>query len=158
MEYGISIYGNNSNACKKLISLQKNAVCYIEGYKKVHSEPLFKKFSILKFTDLKFLNDVSIAHSVIYKYAPTVIQEDILRVTPHNVHDLRRNTLDLVVNGANENSITKYIIPTAWNSLPEETRKIKKPHLFKKAVKRKLLSSYSNIYNCQRRACYICNQ
>ena len=103
MEYGISIYGNNSNACKKLISLQKNAVCYIEGSKKVHSEPLFKKFNILKFDDLKFLNDVSIAHSVFYKYAPTVIQEDILRVTPHDVHDLRRNTLDLVVNGANEN-------------------------------------------------------
>ena len=158
MEYGISIYGNNSNACKKLFSLQKNAVCYIEGHKKVHSEPLFKKFNILKFTDLKFLNDVSIAHSVFYKYAPTVIQEDILRVTPHNVHDLRRNTLDLVVNGANENSITKFIIPSAWNSLPEDTRKIKKPHLFKNAVKRKLLSNYSNIYNCQRNSCYICNR
>ena len=98
---------------KKIISLQKNAVCYIDGPKKVHSAPLFKKFNILKFEDLKFLNDVSIAHSVIYKYAPTVIQEDIIRVTPHNIHDLRRNTLDLIVNGSNEKSITKYIRPTA---------------------------------------------
>ena len=84
---------------------------------------MFKKFSILKFADLKFLNDVSIAPSVIYKYAPTVIQEDILRVASHNIHDLRRNTLDLVVNGANENSITKFIIPSAWNSLPKKQEK-----------------------------------
>ena len=45
------------------------------------------------------------AHSVIYKYAPIVIQEDIPRVTPHNIHDLRRNTLDFIVDGSNEKSI-----------------------------------------------------
>ena len=137
IEYGISIYGNNHHACKKIISLQKDALCFIDGPKKVHSAPLFKKFNILKFNDLKYLNDVSIAHSVIHKYAPKVTQEDIVRVTLHDQHDLRRNTLDLVVDGSNQKSITKFIIPTAWNNLPDSLKSISKPHLFKKAIKKK---------------------
>ena len=102
IEYGISIYRNNSYACKKIFSLQSDAVCFIDGPKKVHSSPLFKKYNILKVEDLKFHSDVSIAHSVIYKYAPIVIQEDIPRVTPHNIHDL------FIVDGSNEKSITKF--------------------------------------------------
>ena len=86
---------------------------------------------------MKYLNDVSIAHSVIHKYAPKVIQEDIVRVTLHDQHDLRRNTLDLVVDGSNQKSITKFIIPTAWNNLPDSLKSISKPHLFKKAIKKK---------------------
>ena len=77
LEYGISIYGNNSTAVKKIISLQKNAICFIEGSKKVHSEPLFKKYKILKFDDIKYVNDMSIAHSVIHNYAPEIIKADI---------------------------------------------------------------------------------
>ena len=137
-------------ACRKIISLQKDAVCFIDA-------PLFKRYDILKFHDLKYLNDISIAHSVIHKYAPKVIQEDIIRVTLHNQHDLRRNTLDLVVDGFDEKSITKIVIPTAWNNLPDSIRNISKPHLFKKAMKKKLLSNYENNYICSRRSCYTYN-
>ena len=106
LEYGISIYGNNSTAIKKIISLQKNAVCYIDCSKKVHSEPLFKKYKILKFEDLKYVNDMAIAHSVVHEYAPDIIKSDIKKVSIHNIHNLRRNLLDLEYNGANEKSIT----------------------------------------------------
>ena len=157
LEYGISIYGNNTLAVKKIISLQKNAVCFIEGSKKVHSEPLFKKYKILKFEDIKYVNDMSIAHSVVHGYAPEIIKSDIKKVTQHNIHNLRRNPLDLEYNGANEKSITKYIIPYNWNQLENNIRSIKKTHLFKKALKEKILNSYSANYTCRNPDCHMCN-
>lgn len=157
LEYGISIYGNNSTAVKKIISLQKNAICFIEGSKKVHSEPLFKKYKILKFVDIKYVNDMSIAHSVIHNYAPEIIKADIKKVTQHNIHNLRRNPLDLEFNGANTKSITNYIIPHTWNQLEINIRSIKKPLLFKKALKEKILNSYSANYTCRDPDCHLCN-
>ena len=156
LEYGISIYGNNKNAVKKIISLQKRAICYVNGIKKVHSEPLFKKFKILKFEDLKTVNDLYIAHSVVYGYAPDVIKSDIKKIEINDLHDLRRNILDLECNGAQTKSITKFIIPNVWNNLDEAYKKISKPHLFKKAIKQKILRSYSGSINCTNQNCYIC--
>ena len=108
---GISKYGNNKNAVKKIISIQKRAICYVNGTKKVHSEPIFKKYKILKFEDLKTVNDLNIAHSVVYGYAPDVIKSDIMKKEINDLHGLRRNILDLECNGAQTKSITKFIIP-----------------------------------------------
>ena len=100
---------------------------------------------------------MSIAHSVVHGYAPEIIKSDIKKVTQHNIHNLRRNPLDLEYNGANEKSITKYIIPYNWNQLENNIRSIKKTHLFKKALKEKILNSYSANYTCRNPDCHMCN-
>ena len=156
LEYGICIYGNNKRATKPIISLQKNAVCNIHGSKKVHSEPLFKKYRILKFEDLLYVNKLSFAHSVVYNYAPEIIKLDIKKVNPNIHHDLRRNPLNLECNAAYPNSLTKFLIPNSWNNLEESYKTIQKPSLFKKAIKKKILASYQSNINCSNINCYLC--
>ena len=156
LEYGICIYGNNKRATKPIISLQKNAVCNIHGSKKVHSEPLFKKYRILKFEDLLYVNKLSFAHSVVYNYAPEIIKMDIKKVNPNIHHDLRRNPLNLECNAAYPNSLTKFLIPNSWNNLEESYKTIQKPSLFKKAIKKKILASYQSNINCSNINCYLC--
>ena len=100
---------------------------------------------------------MAIAHSVVNEYAPDIIKSDIKKVSIHNIHNLRRNLLDLEYNGANEKSITKFIIPYNWNQLENEIRSIKKPHLFKKTLKEKILNSYTANYICRDTECHLCN-
>ena len=63
----------------------------------------------------------------------------------------------MIIDGFKEKSITKFIIPTAWNNLPENIKNIQKP-IFSKSSNKSILNNYNNLYICPRRACYICNQ
>ena len=63
-EYGVTAWGNNN--CNKIISLQKRAILHIHGAtSRIHTEHLFKKYKLLKFEDIKLINDISLAHSVV---------------------------------------------------------------------------------------------
>ena len=77
---------------------------------------LFEKIPLLygsgvilnKFEDIKLLNDVAIAHSVVHQYAPSITQSDIKKIQPHARN--RRNIFNLEIDNTKKKSIAKYII------------------------------------------------
>ena len=153
-EYGITAWGNNN--CNKLISLQKRAILHIHGAtSRTHTEHLFRKYKLLKFEDIKLINDISIAHSVVHNYAPKITQQDIKKIQPHERN--RRNLFNLEIDNLKKKSITKYIIPKNWNNLHQSLKEITKIKKLKKTIIKNTLESYSNNQRCNTNNCYICS-
>ncbi len=156
MEYGISIWAlNNTKAINTITTIQKRTIRNIHGSsRRIHTEPLFKKYKILKFKDLIKYNNLLIGHAVFYEYAPTAILNIIKKEEPHE--RLRRNIWNLKINGANKSSITKFIIPKEWNELNIELKQINNRKKFKKAILKHLTDQYKLFINCNDHNCNIC--
>ena len=157
LEYGLPIWGQNPSFLKKLDSLQKRAIFHVHGASsKVHSEPLFKKYKILKIKDIKYIQELGIAHSIIHEYAPKMVRESIPRNETHPRYDLRRPITDLQENGANTKSVCNYAVPHAWNGLTDQQKQIEKFHILRNQIKKSILASYTDNPICNKPICIIC--
>ena len=156
LEFGISIWANNKKTINKITTLQKRALLNLHGpSSKIHSEPLFKKYKILKFKDLIKYNNLMIGHSIFYEYAPKALLDIIEKESTHE--RLRRNLWNLKINGANKLSITNYIIPKDWNELSLEMKKIKNKNKFRKLMVNDIINDYNETINCNDQNCLICH-
>ena len=155
LTYGCAIWANNKDIVETISKLQKKAIRSINGTtSKRHSEPLLKKHNLLKFKDIIEINKLSIAHSIVHNYAPAALQEHIQKEMPHE--RLRRNLLNIKIDGSNTKSTTKYTIPQSWNNLNSEIKEIPSISKFKKVIKKNMLQNYSNIEICSLNTCNIC--
>ena len=156
-EYGAIIWGKSRESEEKIERLQRKALLLINGSSaKIHSEPLFKKFNVLKFKDFKKLQQISIAHSVVYKYAPSPLIDAMPREIEHEIFNLRRNTYRIQIQGTNRKSLLNQIIPREWNKLTQEQKLIQKAHTLKKDFKKNIMNNYSTDPSCHTRGCRIC--
>ena len=159
MEYGVGFWGQNENKTKKIVKLQKNALRYIYGASnKVHSKPLMRKYNILSFEDVVKINQLSIAHSVVYKKAPKAILSDLQMQNRNLVRPLRNNDLELKIDRSNKKSLCKFVIPDIWNKLEPEIQNIEKIHLFKNRIKTDFLEKYPLNMICNDNNCWTCNR
>ena len=157
LEYGLPIWGQRSSLLSKIESLQKKAVFHIHGSSaKMHSEPLFKQYNILKLKDLKYIQELNIAHSIIHEYAPLPVQNSIPKNVEHPRYNFRRPFTDLQEIGDNEKSVCKYAIPHSWNALSDQEKQIEKFHILKKQKKKSILEGYSSNPICNKPNCIIC--
>jgi len=157
MDYGSVIWSNFNEREEKILKLQKKAILNIHGSSnKVHSEHLFKKYRILKFKDSKHIQTINLAHSVILNKCPQAVKNCLPLEEEHPIYDLRHNLTNFKVNNSNPKSICDSIIPNAWNNLSPNLKIIDKPHLLKKALKKKILDSYTANPNCENANCRIC--
>ncbi len=65
-----------------------------------------------------------IYYNVYEIFLSLALYEHIQKETQHE--QLRRNILNLKIDGSNKKSITKYLIPLAWNNLNSELKTIQK--------------------------------
>ena len=157
LEYGLPIWGQNSTFLNKIESLQKRAIFHVHGSSaKLHSEPLFKKYNVLKIKDIKYLQELNIAHSIIHEYAPELVRESIPRNMTHHRYDFRRPFSDLQEIGDNQKSACKYAIPHSWNTLSDQEKQIEKFHILKKQKKKSIINGYSSNPICIKPNCFIC--
>ena len=157
LEYGLPIWGQRPSLIKKIESLQKKALFHINGSSaKMHSEPLFKQHGILKLNDLKYIQELNIAHSIIHEYAPLPVQNCIPKNIEHQRYNLRRPITDLQEFGDNEKSVCKFAIPHSWNALSEQEKQIEKFHILKKQKKKSIIEGYSSNPICNKPICIIC--
>ena len=157
-EYGALIWGTSREVENKIERLQRTALLLVNGSSaKIHSEPLFSKFKVLKFKDTKIIQQISIAHSIVYEKAPVSLREAMPRVVEHEIFNLRRNTYKLQTFGTNRNSVCNQIIPRAWNNLTQEQKLIEKLSTLKKEIKTNILNTYSTDPSCHKRGCRICD-
>ncbi|MCP4054789.1 MAG: hypothetical protein GY739_17445 [Mesoflavibacter sp.] len=155
LEYGCALWANNKNTVDSITKLQKQAVRSINGStSKKHTDPLFKKLKILKFSDLVEINKLAIAHAIFHNYSPKSLYEHIQKESEHE--RLRRNLLNLKIDASNKKSITKYLIPLAWNNINPELKTIQKKSKFTSLIKTSLLQNYSNIEICNDNNCKTC--
>ena len=160
LNYNILAWGT---ACKKLIPLQKKAIRLIVSAKyNAHTEPLFKKLSILKVEDLfecaklklifKYTNNLVpdfmkslnlVSHCDIHNYNTRYNQQIVL---PHLRTNLAKNT-------------TKYNLSQTINNYPRiildkcETHSLDGYKLY---CKNYFIKTYQE--TCTIQNCYICNR
>ena len=153
LEYGLPIWGQIPTFLTKIESLQKRAIFHVHGSSaKLHSEPLFKKYNILKLKDMKLIQELNIAHSIIHEYAPIPVREAI----PRNEEHPRYTFSDLQYFGDNQKSVCKYAVPLAWNNLTDQEKQIEKFHILRKQKKKSLIDQYSSNPICNKPICIIC--
>ena len=157
LEYGLPIWGQSPTFLTKIESLQKRAIFHVHGSSvKLHSEPLFKKYNILKLKDMKLIQELNIAHSIIHEYAPIPVREAIPRNEEHPRYTFRRPFSDLQYFGDNQKSVCKYAVPLAWNNLTDQEKQIEKFHILRKQKKKSLIDQYSSNPICNKPICFIC--
>ena len=157
MDYGSIIWSNSIEREEKILKLQKKAIINIHGSSsKTHSEPLFKKYKILKFKDSKFVQTINLAHSVIYNRCPQAVKDCLPLEEEHPIYNLRHDIMNFKVNNSNPKSLCDSIIPNAWNNLSPNLKNIEKAHIMKKTLKKQILEGYSNNPNCDQANCRIC--
>ena len=160
LNYCNLIWGFNNN---RVYKLQKKAIRTITRSKyNSHTEPLFKKLSILKLPDLLLLNSLKFYFKYLNAKLPIYfLQYDIVhryQSHDHNTRNCRQFTV-----GTARLEITKrcirYHIPNVLNSFPELVLIKATTHSYNGFVhyaRNHIINCY--IMNCQINNCYICNR
>ena len=146
---------------KDVIKLQKKVIRIIGGEKyNAHTEPIFKKYNLLKITDLCTLQEYKFCFKLENSLLPTYFQSDLF-IRNSSIHNHRTRTAQSfrtprIRHEFAKNSIS-FFIPSAFNNCPINIKNKIYSHSFFgfiKYVKRYFINEYSNI--CHIRNCYIC--
>ena len=161
LHYGILCWGFNSN---KLFRLQKKAIRVIAKQKyNAHTDPLFKKYKLLKIEDifktqsLKFLHKQKKGKAP--KYFDTIFDTSQNNLT-HNHNTRHRNSQQPVItNRETTKNTIRYSIPKLFSNLNNDLReKITSLSLegFKGNLKKIYLEKYQS--QCTKPRCYVCSR
>ena len=161
LHYGILCWGFNSN---KLFRLQKKAIRVIAKQKyNAHTDPLFKKYKLLKIEDifktqsLKFLHKQKKGKAP--KYFDTIFDTSQNNLT-HNHNTRHRNSQQPVItNRETTKNTIRYSIPKLFSNLNNDLReKITSLSLegFKGNLKKTYLEKYQS--QCTKPRCYVCSR
>ena len=118
LNYCCLIWGvNYYSQLQRLVILQKRAVRLIECvYPPISSGPLFKKYNILKVSDIARNQMIIVMHKFISKQLPTALQ-GLYQLQPDNVH-ITRQIKHLIEPASNRNYrlfTTSLAGPRLWN-------------------------------------------
>ena len=155
LNYGNIIWGWKS---KNITKLQKRTIRIISNsHYNAHTEPLFKKLNILKFTDLCVLHDLKFC----FKFNNNTLPHYFYSITENISHDhlTRQNNTYRVPSVSHEfakHSIT-YRLPKCFNDMDPNFKIKLNTHSFagfKLYIKRTLINNYHT--SCHIQNCYIC--
>jgi len=146
----------------QLQNCQKKAVRIIAGEKyNAHTEPIFKKFKILKVSDLCTLQELKFCFKLENSMLPEYFQTNLFirntNIHQHNTRSANAYHIPRIKFVFARNKI-QFIIATAYNNAPILIRNKFYTHSFPgftKYVKNHVIENYSE--NCSVRNCYICS-
>ena len=159
LNYGILTWGTQSS---KLCKLQKKAVRIISNSKyNAHTDPLFKKFNVLKVTDLCALQELKFAFKLENGTLPSYFTNSMYQ-RHSEIHQYEtRNANNLVTPQSKHyftNKSIRFRLPNIYNNCPANIKNKITTHSFHSFVnyiKVQLVSMYQTI--CSVRNCYICH-
>ena len=151
LNYCCLIWGINYNSqVEKLVVLQKRAVRLIEYVYPPHSsEPIFKKYNILKLSDLAKSQMLIVMHKFLFQQLPSVF-DDIYQIyiqsSPH-----RRQAKHLQQPFSNRNYrlfTTSWLGPKLWNEMiapyyPDLREIPASKNSFKCIIRKQIISTYN---------------
>ena len=159
LNYGILTWGTQAS---KLCKLQKKAVRIISNSKyNAHTDPLFKKFNVLKVTDLCALQELKFAFKLENGTLPSYFTNSMYQ-RHSEIHQYEtRNANNLVTPQSKHyftNKSIRFRLPNIYNNCPANIKNKITTHSFHSFVnyiKTQLVSMYQTL--CSVRNCYICH-
>jgi hypothetical protein len=156
LNYGSAAWGN-SIYINQLEKVQKQAlrVIFKRPYR-AHTDPLFRKSSILKINDLYKLNMALLGYDYKHDDLPIFFRglysdRNIHRPTRqiHNISSTKPRTKF-------SSASVYHMIPKIWNELPNYTKDIHNRNSFKKLMKQIAINQYQMVVECRNPLCVEC--
>jgi hypothetical protein len=160
LTYGIVAWGDtNRSLLKRLHILQKKCLRTVANTKyNSHTDPLFKKYKLLKLQDIFKLNCCKLYHRKVLKTLPEYHSQKLPSVESLFPHFSRQshNIYLRIISTNIEKQLLNYKIGTCWNSLPDHIKQSASASLisFSKKVKFHIIYSYNQ--HCAIRNCRSC--
>lgn len=165
--YGNEIWSSASdNLLNEIYKKQKIAIRLITNSKfNAHTQPLFKKYSILPFPDLVDYTKITLFQSIVQNHAPISLTGTWLTNREHRIlngiyqRELRDDQ-DYFVPFSRTNQLKRFVMPVLpllWNQLPPSITIIRKISEFKQKLKEHFLNKIPDNYTCERLFCISCN-
>ena len=140
------------------MTIQKRAIRTItKSFFSAHTEPRMKKLGLLKFSDLYEQQCLTLAHDCYYHRAPTKISSFLNNLSlDYNLRGRTQNPMDFKKPNHKSRaalSSFSYKGPEFWNTTSTDLRKIEQKTLFKRNIKKSILSRYDHKSDCNNPRC-----
>ena len=159
LSYGVLAWGNSASA-SKLFKVQKRAVRVVTNSKyRAHTDPLFKKLSVLKLNDMYKQQSALFMHDYSNKRLP-ISFHDFYPDPRHGRSTTRSCELNVYIpkSRTNFSKLSAYIdVPKIWNNLSGEIKNNPNRNLFKRTLKTSFMENYSCEHSCSDPHCPNCS-
>ena len=160
LNYCITAWGFHSS---RVITLQKKAVRIITCNKyNAHTDPLFKKTHLLKFTDLLRIRELKLYYKLIHKQLPTTLQNWQLTINA-NIHEhntrIQNNLHVYRTQYTFAKRCLRHDLPNALNNIELIIKEKIYTHSlsgFINYTKQQMPHKYKTV--CNNAGCYVCRQ
>ena len=156
LTYGLALWGNSKgNMMNKLCSTIKKAVRVLGGKKKIHTEPILKKYRILNLKDEYKKQVTLLAKQLLNKTLPMAIQNDFTPNCNRSGRNNNRISRTRWINNTLSNQITNQI-EIASNNIKESLITCSF-FTAKNKLDNTILATYANSITCNNNGCIECN-
>jgi len=155
------LYGSAGKGTIDVIEkMQKKIVRNVKGTSgRAHTNDIFIEFGFLKIRDMIEYNRRIFGHGVMHGIMPESIRSDFEHVTAIGCTTRAVNGLNLKIPFCKKSllaSAPSFTVPTAWNTLNLEIKKVQKARSFKKLLQKDYFDRYRAEPSCSRTDCYSC--
>ena len=163
LNFGILLWGcAKRNLQKKVENLQKKCIrnVYLAKYRS-HTQPIFKKLSILNFTDKITLLRAVFMNQYRNKKLPESFNNKFTDITCTDQLQTRHNDYNYHNIPAIKKMLESFPIKSllrTWNSLSIDVKATADSIDFQNTLKQELLSQYSSDFICEDITCFSCTQ
>ena len=160
LTYGIVAWGDTSRSLlKRLFILQKKCLRTVANAKyNSHTDPLFKKYNVLKLQDIFKLNCCKLNFRKTLKNLPVYHSQKLPSIESLLPHFSRQsyNIYIYIIRTNIEKQLLNFKIGTCWNSLPDHIKQSSSQSVkaFSKIVQLHIINSYNQY--CTIRNCIPC--
>ena len=161
--YGLPVYGcADISNLKKLVLLQKKAIRIITNSNyNAHTDPLFKKTNILKFTDMVQFLKIDFMHSFCYGLLPNSFDDIWTQICEidDNLNLNLRNYLHFRIPFTRlhfSERLPLHSFPRSWNSMETDLLCESSKKKFKKNLKALFMNNLPDVVNCSNPYCSSC--
>ena len=162
LQYCLIVWGDfqgsrNKIAGSNLLRLQKRFVGMAAGCgRRVHTDPLFAKFGVLKIGDL-YKQQLRIHGWQFWNGRLPIGQAVMLqRVSDTHRYGTRATGSNLAIGGRDQGSIC-YRVPKEWATITEAAKQLKSIAAFKRNSKTMFITEYKK-FQCNITECGVCGQ
>jgi len=161
LEFACVLYGASRKGVVDIIEkLQKKIVRNVKGvWSRAHTNNIFSELGIMKVRDMIEYNQIILGHGIWYKTLPENIRLDFEPIVSIERKTRAATNMNLKVPFCSKEifkSAPCFTIPTAWNTVSVEFKKMPKIKSFKNKIQKNYLDKYKNEPECTRNDCYSC--
>ena len=162
LEFACVLYGAARKGVVDIIEkLQKKIIRNVKGvWSRAHTNGIFIELGIMKVRDMVKYNQRIVGHGIWYETLPKNIRLDFEPLVAIGRETRAAGNMNLKVPFCKKQLFQTapcYTIPTAWNALSTETKKIMRLNPFKNKLRKNIFERYRSEPECTRDGCFSCS-